>query len=169
MRRIIATALLVIAFSFGCSAQATADIHAFDWLLGTWMGSGSGQPGGGTGFDSFTLGLNNQIVSRNSHSEYPATEKHEATVHDDFMVIYREDGAWRADYWDSESHVIHYAVTVGSGKAVFTSNPQKDGPRFRLSYERLSNGDLATVFAIASPGTDDFKPYVSGTSHRKDK
>src|SRR5262244_1588463 len=43
------------------------------------------------------------------------------------------DGATRADYWDSEGHVIRYGVTVDAGKSiVFLS--EGAGPRYRLTY-----------------------------------
>src|SRR5262249_44579660 len=47
--------------------------------------------------------------------------------HEDLMVIYGS----RADYWDNEGHVIHYAVTADGKSAVFLSDPDAGGRRYR--------------------------------------
>jgi hypothetical protein len=49
------------------------------------------------------------LVHRNK-SDYPAVEGKPATSHADLMILYRDVDQVRAEYWDSEGHVIHYSV-----------------------------------------------------------
>jgi len=92
-----------------------------------------------------------------------------APRHDDLLVIYRENGSLKADYFDSEGHVIRYAVSAPEEHVVvFVSDPIPREPRYRLTYRAGANGALVGSFEIAapdSPGT--FKPYLSWTAARR--
>ena len=46
------------------------------------------------------------------------------------MIIYRDGRKTRGRLWDSEGHVIRYAVNAADGKVVFVSDP---GPGWRFS------------------------------------
>jgi hypothetical protein len=85
------------------------------------------------------------------------------------MVIYAAPGGGgaRADYYDSEGHVIRYAVqSPAANQAVFTSDATTGAPRVRLTY-RLEGGVLEGTFEIASPEAPDvFKPYLSWEAHK---
>jgi hypothetical protein len=51
---------------------------------------------------------------------------------------------------------------------VFTSEPQQNAPRFRLTYRKIDDASLAIDFEIAMPNQPDvFKKYVSGKAHRR--
>ena len=66
--------LSAIAFLFvQVSAQQSAskpDWSAFQFLLGTWTGDGSGDPGQGNGTFTFSLGLQDHIILRQNQSNY---------------------------------------------------------------------------------------------------
>ena len=82
---------LLLAVTWNCFAQQ----NTWDkWipLLGDWMGQGSGQPGQGGGTFTFSYDLDRKIITRKSHSEYPAADNKPKIVHDDLMVVYM-DGA----------------------------------------------------------------------------
>ena len=86
------------------------------------------------------------------------------------MVIYpKAEGECRAFYVDNEEHVIHYSVTATSQPmgAVFLSDETPGAPRFRLTYQLGQDGLLTTIFAIAMPGSTEFKTYVEGTARRR--
>ena len=53
------------------SPGARALHEMFDYLLGSWEGEGSGEPGQGTGGFVFELSLDGNLISRRSHAEYP--------------------------------------------------------------------------------------------------
>jgi hypothetical protein len=166
----VAALCLVVSGSAG-SAQVAGprELEPLAFLIGNWGAAGSGQPGQGAGSAEFARGLQDRVILRTSFSEFPAAEGRPASRHDDLMVIYvGAAGAVRADYWDSEGHVIRYAVqTPAPGRAVLVSDTVGGEPRYRLSYELDPSGMLKGEFAIAPPGTPEaFKPYLSWTSRK---
>jgi hypothetical protein len=165
-----AAALTVLAL-FLVPAVHAADQpwSALSFLIGDWDGSGSGQPGQGAGSFSFTPDLQNQVLVRRSHSEYPAASGRPATVHVDLTVVY-DPASPQASYFDNEGHVIHYAVTVdpAAHTAVFTSDGSAPGPGFRLTYKQTAADQLKVTFEISPTGkAADFKTYLDGTATRR--
>ena len=85
------------------------------------------------------------------------------------MVIYATEGAGvRADYYDSEGHVIRYSVTSAApGEATFLSDVVAGAPRFRLNYKLGADNLLKGEFAIAPPGKPEaFAPYLAWESRK---
>ncbi|MGD1146889.1 MAG: hypothetical protein ABR961_02920 [Thermoanaerobaculaceae bacterium] len=149
----------------------SSPLDAVRFLVGTWQGDGSGQPGQGSGSVSFALDLDGHVLVRRSHSEYPATAGRPPVAHEDLMVIYPAPGrgGLAAVYFDNEGHVIPYSVDVSKdGKTiVFQSEPESSQPRFRLTCTRVAEDVVDVAFEIAPPGTPAaFKPYVSGRTRR---
>jgi hypothetical protein len=151
----------------GAGHTATPDWRGFDWLLGAWTADGGGaQPGTpqGQGGFSFTPDAGGQVIVRKNFADYPAQGGKPAERHDDLMVIFREGGAERATYWDSEGHIIHYAVTAPApGRVVFESDDPA-GPKYRITYRQTPAG-LEGEFAL-SPDRQTFKPYLTWTAHK---
>src|SRR2546422_10421978 len=90
-------------------AYLTAQTKAGDWevlqyLLGDWIGEGSGEPGQGSGSFSFTAELDGKILVRRNRAEYPKTKDRAAYSHEDLMIVYRQPGEERvrAAYFDNE-------------------------------------------------------------------
>ena len=140
------------------------------WLpfLGTWVGSGSGQPGQGAGEFTLEPSLQGTVLVRHNFAEYPATKEKPAYRHDDLMVIYADGDKTRADYWDNEGHVIHYGAEVSGNKLVFLSEETQPGPRFRLTYVKTSADVLQLTFEIAPPNDRSaFKTYITAEVRRK--
>ena len=174
--RFAALALLVMAITAFASAAVAAEgaksasLDPLSFLLGDWEATGQGQPGQGTGRSVFHQDLQQRVMIRNSFAEYPATADRPASRHDDLMVIYADGAALKADYYDSEGHVIRYAVANPSADAaVFTSDLKPGAPRYRLSY--VLKGDvLEGTFEIAPPGKPDaFQRYLAWQSHKAAK
>jgi hypothetical protein len=140
-------------------------------LAGEWAGEGTGNPGSGSGTSSFQFDLQNQVLVRRSHSEYPASGGRPATAHDDLMVIYPGTGdESRAIYFDNEGHVIEYTATwsAAGDTLTFLSKPTTGAPQFRLTYKKVDAQTLTVAFEMAPPGqAGAFKPYVSGRLKRK--
>ena len=57
-------------YSFG---QQELNWLKWNYLYGSWKGTGIGTPGQGDGTFSFEFKLDGNILERKSHSEYPAT------------------------------------------------------------------------------------------------
>ena len=141
------------------------------FLMGDWVGTGTGRPGEGTGVFSFRAELDGRILVRKNRVEYPApVGSGVGPVHEDLLIVYpATDGpGFRAIYFDNEGHTIpyHVALSLTGPSIVFESQGAAGEPRFRLSYESVAGGGLVIVFSIAPPG-EDFRVYTSGTARRK--
>lgn len=158
--------LLALFCSVSAHTQTRADLSALNFLLGDW--DAVNLPPGESGAFNFTLATQDRVIVRTNYAKYPARDGQPATRHDDLMVIFVEGGALKADYFDSEQHVIRYSVDPrGPGEVVFVSYPAAGEPRFRLSYALQSNGQLKGSFEMAASGSsDDFKPMLAWTARR---
>ena len=159
--------LITIAILFA-SSLIGQDWGPVQFLVGSWVGEGSGQPGQGTGAFSFSPELQGKILVRKSFAEYPAANGKPASRHDDLLVVYRDQATHelRATYFDSEEHVIQYAVRPAEGSVVFLSDLAPSGPRYRMTYTSTGNNTLKFKFEIAAPGTE-FAPYIEAAAHRR--
>ena len=140
------------------------------FLVGTWIGEGSGEPGpSGTGGSTFFFKLDKQILVRNNWAKYPPRPGEKTGIsHEDLMIIYPDSSgaAMRAIYFDNESHVIHYVASFPALQSVtFESDASQPGPRYRLTYDLGSDGKLVIAFFIAAPG-QPFKEYTRGLARR---
>jgi hypothetical protein len=145
----------------------------YRYLVGDWLGEGGGRPGQGTGRFSFRWDLQKRVLVRRNIAEYPAAQGRPATVHEDLMVIHPgEGGAMKAVYFDSEGHVIHYAIEAAQdGRTlVFTSAPSTTAPRFRLTYTKGQGDDVLIKFEMTPPGKPDgFRTYLDGKARRAER
>jgi len=163
---------LVIILSCGLTkALAKEDPwEPFQFLIGEWVGEG--KEGQGTGHFSLTPDLGGKVLVRRNQAELPAGNGRPAGVHEDLMVIYKnEDGkSAKAIYFDSEGHVINYAVAFSPDKQTltFTTPAVPSAPRFRLTYQKEADERVGIKFEIAPPGKpDEFKTYLEGKARKK--
>jgi hypothetical protein len=137
------------------------------FLIGDWVGEGGGGPGQGTGEFSFQPDLGGAILKRKNVSRYPATKDKPAYSHSDLLIV---DSTLHAVYFDDEGHTIHYAVEpLPDGKGVqFLSDAQASEPRYRLTYRKTGDDQVAIRFEIAPPGKPEgFSTYIDATARRK--
>jgi hypothetical protein len=164
------TLSMIVTFALPMHAQIPmnpANWDAFQFLIGEWIGDGSGQSGQGNGVFSFSYDLQNRIIVRKSFADYPATQDKPPFRHDDLMIIYYEsDTIPRATYFDNEGHVIHYTVTTNDASWVFATNESTPIPNFRLTYQKMDESTLNIAFEVAPP-RKPFAPYIKATAHRK--
>ncbi len=137
-------------------------------LLGTWDG-GDGSAAQGRSTFTFATDLQQAILVRKSHGEYPATANRPAFSHDDLTIVYRDaNGAFRADYFDNEHHVIRYSVSADSARITFLSDTTAPGPAFRLTYRSAGVDSLFITFAIAPPTSPrQFATYLEGGARKR--
>jgi hypothetical protein len=160
---------VLTALFFVALLAPAAGWDSLRFLQGDWIAEGGGQPGqASAGSFGFQPDLDGKILVRKNRSEYPATKDHPAVVHRDLMVIYPggEGKPARADYWDNEGHAIRYTVTADGKSAVFLSEEDQVGPRFRLSYAATGPQTVSIKFEVAPPGKP-FQTYVEGSARRK--
>ena len=107
------------------------------------------------------------MIVRTNYSNTPANGGTPASRHDDLMVMYVDAGFVRADYFDSEGHVIRYVAESRPGQVVFVSDIKVSEPRYRLTYVRSSPTTLTGTFELAPPGKPEvFAPYLSWTARK---
>jgi len=141
-------------------------LAGLQFLVGDWVAVDT--PAGESGSFAFKPAVQGRVIVRTNEANYAATADRPASRHDDLLVIYSENGAVKADYFDSEGHVIRYAVTADANGATFVSAPDTREPRYRLSYRRDSSDALLGTFEVAAPGSPDaFKPYLTWKAKRK--
>ena len=163
----------LIAFSLTAQTPKPDRWGPLAFLIGEWTGeggSGPGQgsgrgPGQGSGGFSFLPEQNGTVLVRKNRADYPAAKDRPAFSHTDLMIVYKEDGdaKFRAIYFDSEDHVIHYVVeAAGDGKSVrFLSE------NYRLTYTKTGADAVAIKFEIAAdeqPGV--FRTYIQASARR---
>jgi hypothetical protein len=171
--RALPSIAVILVFAVRPAAFADDDVWGpYRYLVGDWVGEGSGRPGQGTGRFSFRWDLQKHVLVRRNVSEYPAAQGRPAAVHEDLMVIHPgEKGAMKAVYFDSEGHVIHYTVEAKDREAlVFVSEPSPSAPRFRLSYAKEGADGVLIKFEMAPPGKPDgFGTYLEGKARRAER
>ena len=163
-----ARALAALVTLAGLCGHAQADAFArVRFLIGDWIAVDT--PPGETGSFSFKLSVQDHVMIRTNEANYAATADRAASRHDDLLVMYVENGSLKADYFDSEGHVIRYAVRPDDADAVtLISEARPSEPRYRLTYRAGANGLLNGTFEIASPDAPSaFKPYLSWSARKK--
>ena len=150
---------------------ATAPPDIWKFLIGDWVGEGGGDPGQGTGWFTFSYDLQQKIIVRKNHTEYPATKDRPATTHDDLMIVYPDaNKKSHAIYFDSEGHVINYELlpAADGNLLVFLSDATAPGPRFRLTYTKSGDKAVKILFEMATPDKPDtFVKYIEAGAHKK--
>ena len=164
--------MLLIAFLLLCSQpaisqQASSGLEPLKGLIGKWVGEGTSEAGAGGGYFTFEAGLNDRVLVRKNHAEYPATKDRPAVTHDDLMIVYVDTATkqLRAFYTDSERNTINYIVTVSADEKniVFLSDPRDAGPRFRLTYIVTAKDQITLTFETAPPDKpDQFRKFIEG-------
>ena len=150
---------------------ATAPPDLWKFLIGDWVGEGGGDPGQGTGWFTFAYDLQQKVIVRKNHAEYPATKDRPATIHDDLMIVYPDASKKsRAIYFDSEGHVINYELlpAADGNSLVFLSDATPSAPRFRLTYTKSGDKAVKILFEMAMPDKPDtFMKYIEAAAHKK--
>jgi hypothetical protein len=145
--------------------ESPAPLAPFQFLLGEW--EGIGDQAGATGGFTFAPGVQDHVIVRTNYSNTPPSGGRPASRHDDLMVIYVDAGLVKAEYFDSEGHVIRYVAEARPGQVVFLSDIKTSEPRYRLTYTRASATTLNGKFDVAPPGRPEaFAPYLSWTARK---
>jgi len=165
VKRKLLLTIALFGFIAICVGQENSKWDSWKWIIGEWIGEGSGQPGQGSGTFSFSFDLDNNIIIRKSHSEYPASESRPETIHDDLMIVYpdHQDSSYKAIYFDNEGHTISYTITFSDKSIIFTSDNIPNTPIFRLVYTLIDSETVNTLFEMSRDG-DNFMPYIEGKS-----
>lgn len=173
--RLIAATLLLLA-SVGVAQKPAADTWApFRHLIGSWEGTGNGQPGLSRIQREYRLVLNDKFLHVQNRSVYdPQPKNPKGETHEDWGMISFDKN--RKQFVLRQFHVEGFVnqyvntSTSADGKTiVFTSESIENIPagfRARETYKILGPDEFTEVFEIAEPGKD-FEVYSEGHFKRR--
>lgn len=173
--RLIVTTLLLLA-SAGVAQKPAADKWApLRHLVGSWEGTGNGQPGLSKVQREYRLVLNDKFLHVQNRSVYdPQPKNPKGETHEDWGMISFDKS--RKQFVMRQFHVEGFVnqyvntSTSADGKTiVFTSESIENIPagfRARETYKILGPDEFTEVFEIAEPGKD-FEVYSEGHFKRK--
>jgi hypothetical protein len=163
--RTVPVVLIALLFAPAYTRAADDPLAALRWLEGDWVSVAKpGEPGGGA--FSFKRELSGRVLVRHNAVDVVPVGEKDLVHHEDLLVVGAEGAALKATYWDSEGHVIRYAVTAADKRVVFETAETPGVPRFRLTYEPREGGIVFSEFAIAAPGKP-FQTHVAGSARRR--
>ncbi len=163
MRRIFLSILFIPCLAAGQETPKPDVWQPFQYFLGTWTGSGKGEPGVSQLEREYKFVLRNKFISVNHKSVYQPQEKNpKGETHEDwgFLSFDRGRKLYLLRQFHVESFVIQYrSETIASdGKTlVFTSESLENVPsgyRARETYKILNDDEFIEVFELAAPGKE---------------
>ena len=135
----------------------------FEFLAGTWEGTGSGQPGTGHYERSYTFVLNHKFLhARNKSTYMPQEQNPQGEVHEDWGFISHDKRRNTFVYrqFHSEGFVNQYILESPDQDAQsfsFVSESIENiatGWRAKESYKVISPNEFTETFELAAPGKD---------------
>ena len=161
-----------------CAVTSAQEKTALDpwqhlrFFVGTWTGTGDGEPGISRIEREYRFALNNKFLQVKNKSTYdPQPKNPKGEVHEDWGMIGFDKVRKRLVFrqFHVESFVIQYVITTVDDKTiVFTSENIENVPtgiRSRETYTILNADEFEEVFELAPPGKD-FAVYSRGRFKR---
>jgi len=165
LRGIAAVLCMTVAGGRWLAAERPALLAPLEFLLGEW--EAIGDESGATGGLTFASAVQDHVIVRTDYSNSPATGATPDSRHDDVMTIYVDGTHVKADYIDSEGHVIRYTMQSAGNDVQFVSDIKPSEPRYRLTYGKGAASTITGRFEIAPPGKPDaFAAYLSWSARR---
>lgn len=132
------------------------------FLLGTWEGTATGQPGKGTVQRTYELVLDGQFIEERNTSRYDAKpgQKPEIHEHRGFMSYDKTRKTFMLRHFHEEGFVNLYALNTDKSMAEYLIFDSVAFENFsnewkaRESYEVISPDEFVEIFELAEPGKD---------------
>jgi hypothetical protein len=130
------------------------------FLLGTWEGTATGQPGKGTVQRTYELVLDGQFIEERNTSRYEAKagQKPEIHEHRGFMSYDKTRKTFMLRHFHEEGFVNLYALNTDKSMAEYLIFDSVAFENFsnewkaRESYEVISPDEFVEIFELAEPG-----------------
>jgi hypothetical protein len=158
----------VLSFKSLSSGRPDSTWQKWNWLMGEWVGEGSGKSGQESGWFSLQSDLDRKILVRKNHSEHPASKDMPGNIHDDLMIVFLDNTGYpgKAIYFDNEGHVINYTISFADTSIIFASDRIQNMPVFRLTYYLIDKENIMVKFEMSQDGSF-FQLYREGKCRRK--
>lgn len=132
------------------------------FLLGTWEGTATGQPGKGTVQRTYELVLDGQFIEERNTSRYDAKTGQEPEIHEHrgFMSYDKTRKTFMLRHFHEEGFVNLYALNTDKSMAEYLIFDSVAFENFsnewkaRESYEVISPDEFVEIFELAEPGKD---------------
>jgi hypothetical protein len=170
------TWILGVLIASALSAQSTSIPDSWEpvrFLVGSWEGDVSGQPGNGTCERKYGFVLNNRYLEVRNKSTYPVQAKNpKGEVHEDWGMISYDRGRKKLilRQFHVEGFVNQFASEpAANGPLRFTSESIENIPtgyRARETYSVTGPDTFVEQFELAEPGKD-FELYSETRFRRK--
>src|SRR5581483_11442196 len=164
LRRTITLVLATAATPiFGQQIGSSSDVFApLRFLVGSWRGDQSGQPGKGTSERTYEFVLNDRFLQVKNTSTYPPQEENRKgeVHHDSGMIGYdraRKRFVFRQFHGEGFVNTYVQEENADAKMLVFTSEAIENlapGWRARETYVILGNDEVIERFELAEPGKD---------------
>ncbi len=143
----------------------TGDFTKLRWMVGTWKGPQSGEPGKGTSERTYEFVLSGKFLQVQNKSTYPPQGNNKkGEVHEDMGMIGYDQARKRLVFrqFHQEGFVNTYVDEAAPpNELVFVTEAIENTPsgwRARETYLLVTTNDLVERFELAKPGRD-FEVY----------
>jgi hypothetical protein len=145
------------------------------FLLGTWAGTATGEPGKGTVERTYELVLGGEFIEEHNTSRYEAKApgaKPEVHHHRGFLSYDKARKTFMLRHFHEEGFVNLYALNADKSMAAYLIFDSVNFENFsnewkaRESYEVISPDEFVETFELAEPGKD-FVEYSRNHFKRK--
>ena len=172
----IITVLLLLPSFLTAQNSAQRDVwEPFRYFVGSWEGTGKGQPGVSKTLREYKFVLNGKFLHVQNRSVYePQAKNAKGEVHEDWGLLSFDKSRKQfvLRQFHVEGFVNQYVQTTSSpdGKTfVFVTEHIENiaaGWRARETYRIVSPDEFVEIFELAAPGAD-FESYSEGRYTRK--
>jgi hypothetical protein len=151
-----------------CAEEKPLGLERLDFLIGTWRGTSTGEPGEGTGQRECARILNGRFLECTSTATYPPQKANaKGEVHADRAIFSydKRTKKLRLRQFHGEGFINTYAE--GQSLVFETSEIENipEGWRARETYKQLTPDSWQETFELAAPGKE-FTVYSTSTLER---
>ena len=175
MRRALLLIVLLPVFGLAQESRKENNWSAFTFFIGTWKGTGKGQPGVSQLERQYQFILGGKFIQVNHKSVYAPQEKNpKGETHEDLGFVSYDRRAKQHLFrqFHTEGFVIQYrleSIAVDGKTIVFISDSIENiapGWRAKETYRILNNDEFVEIFELAAPGKE-FSPYSENNFRRE--